>query len=688
MASNLLEKPGIVATARALNCLPERKSGSRFVGACCPKGHDSQGGRCFWIYPATESYYCQSCKHGGDSLDLVMFANGCAFPEALAWLEEKGLISSNGHRKPNTLELRQLYQIITEACNFFHQCLPDHHRNHLRTHYGLNDDLIDEYRLGFAPNDGLALGNHLKARFKLEDIKKTGLLNKRSLSHFQGQFIFPYWNTGLAKYVIGRQTSESPDWKQHKYDKLPVYDEQDRPFISQDIKNGIFYGEDSIKKSYTVYVAEGVTDCLAALQHGLPCISPVTTSFAEKDWPKLIGLAKGKRVYLIPDNEENEAGMKGAEKTRAHLEEKGIECSIITLPRPAGAVKIDLNEFVRDNGIEAFLGLVKSQSPPCIEDCILDDSKFVALDIPSKQTLLSPWLPEQSIILITGWRGVGKSWFVLFVLDAVTRQKSFGPWKADVSVPCLYLDGEMAAQDVIERMEGIGTGERKNPLYIYSDAYAAHMGAGRASLLDEKWRAGMKDFLIKKGVKLWAVDNVASLTPGIDENSKQEWDPVNRWLLDLRFAGISTLLLHHTGKGGQQRGTSGREDNIDCSIMLEKPTDYQVEDGARFIAHFAKHRIRTRDLSLIADTEFKVMDCGEEGMSYTWGDVKRQKKTQIIQMSDEGLTVTEIAKTLDVDKGYVSRIRQSAINDGILSKNGKLTQAGFCKMGDSFSQQI
>jgi len=46
----------------------------------------------------------------------------------------------------------------------------------------------------------------------------------------------------------------------------------------------------------------------------------------------------------------------------------------------------------------------------------------------------------------------------------------------------------------------------------------------------------MKEFLLSNRIRLWVVDNLASLSSGSDENSKQEWDPINTWLLDLRFA--------------------------------------------------------------------------------------------------------------------------------------------------------
>jgi len=82
-----------------------------------------------------------------------------------------------------------------------------------------------------------------------------------------------------------------------------------------------------------------------------------------------------------------------------------------------------------------------------IEDIILPANQFYQLDVSEKQALLFPWLKEDSINLISGWRGCGKTWFALGVLDAVTRGESFGPWKCEKPVPCLFLDGEMTITD-------------------------------------------------------------------------------------------------------------------------------------------------------------------------------------------------------------------------------------------------
>ena len=308
---------------------------------------------------------------------------------------------------------------------------------------------------------------------------------------------------------------------------------------------------------------------------------------------------------------------------------------------------------------------------------IFESTTFCDLNIPEKQTLLDPWLKEQSIILLTGWRGTGKTWFSMGICNAITTGKSFGPWKTENIVPCLYLEGEMAATDIKDRILSLSNGEQKAPLYVYSDGYANSQGMPRASLLDQEWRTNIERFLVAKGIKFWVVDNLSSLSPGIDENSKQPWDEVNQWLLRLRFLGISTLLVHHTNKEGGQRGTSAREDNLDISLCLQRPMDYFPQDGARFVVKFTKTRIRTEDLPKIEDTEFQLKIGLNDVLTWSYKNVRGHNKVEILKMLDQGVSQKEIVETLGIDKGYVSRIKKQAIKDGYLSTKSKLTQSGF-----------
>jgi DNA primase catalytic core len=656
-----LVKPDIIRTAQILECLPEKQSGTRHFGGNCPTGHRSNQERCFNIYEDTQSFYCFQCSAGGDVFNLIELKNKCNFNEALYWAKENNLISDDSNLGESFYKIRKLHLVLTEATKFFHDNLTSKIRNHLVSHYGINEDTIGKHLIGYAPQDAHKLKEFLLKNYDLQDIRESGLLNKHDDSFFQGQIIFPYWHKGIVKYFIGRITNETPNWKEAKYEKLPIND-----FI----QNDYFYGEDSIRNNEIIYVTEGVTDCLALLQHDIASISPVTVQFRKADHLKLLTLLSGKKVYLIPDNEENEAGLRGANETLNFLKSNGVQASIIILPRPEGKEKIDLNEYIRDNGLEAFLALAKKQTPPSITDIIVDASNFMEINLPEKRKFLNPWVNESSIIMVYGDRGVGKTQFGMSLLASLTNGQSFGPWEVITPVPVLFLDGEMVSQDTNERLQGLRINGKREPLYIYSDAYANAFGLPRANLLDENWRQNMKSILINKGVKVWVADNLASLSPGIDENKKEHYDAINQWFLELRFGGITTIFMHHSNKDGGQRGTSGREDNIDFSILLERPANYSPQDGARFVVKFKKSRIPHSDLHLIGENEFK-METTSEG-EYIWivSNPKKQVQLEVVRMLEEGLAPKYIVETLGITKGRVSQIKGEAIKNGLISKDG------------------
>ena len=215
----------------------------------------------------------------------------------------------------------------------------------------------------------------------------------------------------------------------------------------------------------------------------------------------------------------------------------------------------------------------------------------------------------------------------------------------------------MTVTDKQERFEMMGLNQGGlSPVYVYSDAWANQSGIARANLASEAWREQIKKIIMARHIKIVIIDNLASLIYGLDENVKKDWDSVNQWLIDLRFLGITTILEHHTGKAGSQRGTSAREDNIDISIMLKRPGDYVAEDGCRFIMSFSKARVNQDALALIGDTEFQLTK--REGGRYEFAtkNIRRAVKEEILQMIGEGKKQKEIADALHVDKAYVSRI--------------------------------
>jgi hypothetical protein len=304
------------------------------------------------------------------------------------------------------------------------------------------------------------------------------------------------------------------------------------------------------------------------------------------------------------------------------------------------------------------------QAPPykppqrkTLEDIILTTQDFHSLEFPKRSEYLSPWFKEQNNVLIAGERGAGKSFLGHGIADAISKGKSFGPWECRLSAPILLIDGEMSVNDLQERFEMLGLNQAGlSPIYLYSDALANQSGIARAHLVNEAWREKVKSIIMARHIKILILDNLASLAYGLDENVKKDWDPINQWLIDLRFLGVSTIMEHHTSKAGGQRGTSAREDNLDISILLKRPGDYIPEDGCRFIVSFSKARVSQDALSLIGDTEFELTQSDDGKYEFKTKNVRKAVKGDILEMLSKGAKQSEIVEALHVDKAYVSRV--------------------------------
>ena len=136
------------------------------------------------------------------------------------------------------------------------------------------------------------------------------------------------------------------------------------------------------------------------------------------------------------------------------------------------------------------------------------------------------------------------------------------------------------------------------------------------------------------------------------ENEAESWLPIQEWALFLRKMGKSVLFVDHAGKGGQQRGTSRKEDVLDAVINLRRPKQYSPSEGARFEVHFEKARGFDGDDAKPFEA---TLVCSESKLTWNFRDIENRDYESAIDMLNEGMTQTEIAKELDVNKSTISR---------------------------------
>lgn len=302
-------------------------------------------------------------------------------------------------------------------------------------------------------------------------------------------------------------------------------------------------------------------------------------------------------------------------------------------------------------------GLLVSKPAEHIREIVCTAEGFLRQTFPEKHRILD-FLNEREIALISGWRGAGKTFFILSMLESITCRVPFGPWQAHKAVPALYLDGELAEVDLQSRIRALHCHERLAPLYLYSDNMSTSRGLGKANLSSKKWRDSLGQLLIDKGIKVWCLDNISSISGSIQENVAEEWVPVNDWLMDLRFKGITSILIHHVGLSGKQRGTTKREDNVDLSIRLVQPPNHKVDDGASFILKWEKTRLPESVTKLLRDYRFHLQTYPNGALGWTWEDNERGVKKDICALLAQGKTPKEIGLELEVSSSFVYRVKK------------------------------
>ncbi|SFU45624.1 AAA family ATPase [Nitrosospira multiformis] len=313
----------------------------------------------------------------------------------------------------------------------------------------------------------------------------------------------------------------------------------------------------------------------------------------------------------------------------------------------------------------AFTALSKvSKAPQQLQVVGLHD--FIAMELPPRDTMLAPWLMTQSLNMIYGWRGVGKTYVSLNICYAVACGGSFLDWKAEKPRRVLLVDGEMPAPVLQERLVGIivSTGIEVEQDFLSIVTPDLQSGA----MPDLSTREGQQTISAvaeREKAELIVLDNLSCLVRGeARENDAESWVGVSEWALLQRQAGRSVLFIHHAGKEGQQRGTSKREDLLDTVIVLRRPRDYDPAEGARFEIHYQKARhLSGTDVDPI---EAKLV-VDEDGQStWAWRSVSESTYDLVISLANEGLTQTEIAEELGINKSNVSRHWRKAEAAGLL----------------------
>ena len=332
-----------------------RKAGVNYMGLC-PFHQEKTPS--FAVHPAKQIFHCFGCGVGGDVFKFVMMIDNLTFPEALRRLAEKvGVTLSDTFGDvtydTNARVRAALYKMHEAAAKFFAAQLGGTAEGRLARAYledrGLTDEVVDRFRLGYAPADGQALIRHLAgAGHESELLEKSGLVvrdneRNRYYDRFRRRITFAIANdNGKVVAFAGRALGD----EQPKYlnsPETPIY-----------TKGRVLYHLDraapAIRKlDYTIMV-EGYMDCIAVASSGIEnVVACCGTSLTEGQVRLLARYSRRVVVNYDPDS----AGVAATERSLALLLEEGFEAKVLALPGG-----LDPDSFIRKKGVFAYRELL------------------------------------------------------------------------------------------------------------------------------------------------------------------------------------------------------------------------------------------------------------------------------------------------------------------------------------------
>lgn len=299
---------------------------------------------------------------------------------------------------------------------------------------------------------------------------------------------------------------------------------------------------------------------------------------------------------------------------------------------------------------------------------VLSVSELMAIELPDRPRFL-PWLPKGGLVQVFGPRGIGKTYFTLGLAIALVTAKPFLKWDVPEATGVLIIDGEMALGDLRDRLTNLLPGRPLSSLTILSHEHVFHTQERDLDLGVPEWQEALKEYLeSREDIGVIVLDNLSCLLPGVAEDKRDDWAAkVLPFLIWLRRRGVAVVMVHHAGKGGEQRGTSAREDSLDTVVKLARVAGHDATQGAQFEVHFTKSRgCYGED---VASIEARL-EMDEDGSpAWSWSSVEENNETRLLNLVKEGIeSQTEAAEELGVSKGQVSKIKKKLIDKGFLKK--------------------
>lgn len=262
------------------------KRGREYLGLC-PFHHEKTPS--FTINESKGFYHCFGCGAHGDIVRFLMDSEGLPFIEAVKKLASRvgmELPEMSTENQEAALRRKSLYEIMNMAADYFEKNLRmpigADGLNYFRNKRGLSEEIIQKFRLGYAPNN-----NGLKAWLTSKgipesDMAELGLItvpednNKTSHDFFRNRVMIPIMDKKNNVIAFGGRIMDNSQPKYLNSPETPI-------FNKRRILYNMNYARDASYQNKRLIICEGYMDVIALDSFNFNyAVAPLGTALTEE----------------------------------------------------------------------------------------------------------------------------------------------------------------------------------------------------------------------------------------------------------------------------------------------------------------------------------------------------------------------------------------------------------------------
>lgn len=343
------------------------KSGKNWFGFCPFHPETSPS---FSVNEQKQIFNCFSCHRGGNVYKFVMEIEGLTFPEAFVKVAELGNIQIDSkYKQLNSLnssessENGKLIELYQQANQLYHHILTNTELGQDALNYlherGLNDDLIDEFQIGFAPTTDILRNFVIEKNIDYQLLRKSGLFIEKSVEQvnssqnmgdrFKNRIMFPIRDENGRTIAFSGRILNSIDKNVPKYLNSP----ETSIFNKREILFNLDKAKASVRQNKSIILFEGFMDVLSAYRAGIKNgVASMGTSLTDEQIRILARYAKNLSICYDGDD----PGQKATKRALEIIEPaKKFNLDVIKLPD-----KLDPDEVVKKYGAKRFVEIVQN----------------------------------------------------------------------------------------------------------------------------------------------------------------------------------------------------------------------------------------------------------------------------------------------------------------------------------------